>query len=697
MADFRRVFASIRYKLLLLTVVPTMLAVLVVGGVLTSCQTARLRTALQEKTARYGELASVQLRSAVVSSDRETAHETMNGIVRDEDVVSAHVYNQAREKLHSYGRPIEATLVEGASPVRVGDTFMVAMPIWTMKGTRGLIELAVSTSSLAIERARIIRITIVVALVAALFAFVFAFPVARRMSGRIQGVAHYATRIASGDLAATPIDDGGRDEVSQTATAVNTMVAQLQQLMAQQAEHAADKQRLVLEHVNQGLFAVTHDGVLVGERSRATESMLGPIATGESLAAIARRHDARTAAGFELGFSQLATDMLPIELALFQLPHELVARGRVLAFEYAPFTDPDDPTSNRLLVTITDITEEREHAEAREVEAESAAFFKQLAADRYGVRRFVDDARTQIELIGNSKSTSVVFGALHTVKGNAGLMGLDAWVKRCHDAETVLNEYGELTPDQRQEIVWAWSATEDRLLPFLEQQSSMEVSTTDFEALVRIARREGSWAELRGLLRDMTLESTAMPLRKLADHCSELASRHDRPLGHLLVEDHGVRLDPDRWGSLWSVLTHVVRNIVIHGMRSDARTNIALRTIRSGEGVMIEIADEGRGIQWESLRERARAAGMPSRTRDDLIAAMFASQISTRDSVDEIAGRGVGLAAVAATCRELGVRFELPDQPRGTSFRFHLPIAPSPASLTKPPTSTSTTPLPETH
>lgn len=678
-----KVFRSIRFKLVLLTVIPTMLAVIVVGTALGHFQSKRLEQELVEELERYAELASVQLRSAIAFDDRETARETINGIVRDEDIVSVRLRNQRGQDLHTYGPPIPRSLVEGKPPTRIGDVFAVSLPIHSIEGPRGSIEISVSSDSLREERGRVIHITALVAVIAAVFAFTIAFPISRRISGRVQGVARYATRIASGDLATKPIDEGGRDELSQTATAVNTMVAQLQQLMAQQAEYAADKQRLVLDHVNQGLFAVTYDGLLVGERSRATASMLGPIADGDTVTSIAQRHDGRVATAFELGFAQLAGDVLPVEMALYQLPSEMVARGRVLSFTYTPFTDPEDPTRKRLLVTITDITDEREHALAQEIEAESAAFFKQLASDRHGVRRFVDDARSQIDLIGNAKSPTIVFSALHTLKGNAGLMGLDAWVKRCHDAEDVLAENGDLTPDQRQEIVWAWSATEDRLLPFLEGPRAIEITASDFDALARIARREHSWAELRSVLRDVTQESTAMPLRKLAEHCRELAVRHGRRLGRLTVEDNGVRLDPDRWGALWSVLTHVVRNVVIHGMREDAPTNVALRTTAGNGFVTIEISDEGRGIQWESLRERARNAGMPSETRDDLVAAMFAATISTRDAVDETSGRGVGLSAVASTCSELGVALDLPDRARGTAFCFVLPTTPSRMSLTQ--------------
>ncbi|HEY4177279.1 MAG TPA: ATP-binding protein [Kofleriaceae bacterium] len=677
---------SIRYKLLFLSVVPTVLAVVVVGMVLVHRQAERLDERLAGKTARYSEVASVQLRSAVAFGDTATAEEIIVGIAHDPEVTGAQLYGANHELIYEYGATIPVD--DPAAVPRVMDDELVdTAAVDSLEGPHGTFVIGVSRAALHQEQRLSYKIMAGVAIAAALLGFIVVYPTARRTSRRIRDVARYASRVANGDLEAAPPAADGGDEVGRTAAAVGNLVADLRHLMAQDAARAETERerlelmvaqrtaqleashrarQLVLDHVQEGLFTVGYDGVLVGECSKATVTMLDQYVAGQTFASMISKHDPRASAGLEVGFSQLANDVLPLELAIDQLPKQMTVRGAVLAMNYAAIGD------RQLLVTVVDQTAEIEHAATREMEEEMTALFRQLTADRHGARRFVEDARSQIEVIGSSERYPDVLAALHTLKGNASVIGLNAWVTRCHDAETLIAEQGVLTKDARQGLVWCWSATEASLAPMLEV-NGVEISTRDFAALHELARGEARWDMLRALIRDVVLEPTALPLGRLAAHCRELASRQEKHLANVVVDDQGIRLDPERYGALWSALTHVARNAVSHGMRADAATSLWLRTSRVDGDVVIEVADDGPGIQWEALRQRARSAGLPCESRDDLIQAMFTSQISTRDSVDETAGRGVGLAAVAALCAELGVTIEVTTPPRGTSFRFRVP------------------------
>jgi two-component system chemotaxis sensor kinase CheA len=91
--------------------------------------------------------------------------------------------------------------------------------------------------------------------------------------------------------------------------------------------------------------------------------------------------------------------------------------------------------------------------------------------------------------------------------------------------------------------------------------------------------------------------------------------------------------------------------------------------------VTIDLRDDGRGIDWETVRSRARDAGRPHATRSDLVSAILSDGITTRSDVTRISGRGVGLAALRDACRGLGGRIDV-DSERGcgTQFRFEFNV-----------------------
>src|SRR6185295_4651551 len=99
------------------------------------------------------------------------------------------------------------------------------------------------------------------------------------------------------------------------------------------------------------------------------------------------------------------------------------------------------------------------------------------------------------------------------------------------------------------------------------------------------------------------------------------------------------------------------------------------RAVDQGDrGFVVSVSDDGRGIDWRKLAEKAAAAGLPTATRADLEQALFADSISTRDSVSETSGRGVGLGAVRAAVIGLGGSIEVESAAgQGTTFRFGLP------------------------
>lgn len=135
-------------------------------------------------------------------------------------------------------------------------------------------------------------------------------------------------------------------------------------------------------------------------------------------------------------------------------------------------------------------------------------------------------------------------------------------------------------------------------------------------------------------------------------------------------------------------LLHLVRNAVSHGLETveeraargkPPEGKITLRAATSGDNVLIEISDDGGGIDVERVAARARERGLISGDAHPdealLLELICAPGFSTRDEADRASGRGVGMDVVWSTVEELGGTLTLAtEKNRGTCFTIELPL-----------------------
>lgn len=134
-------------------------------------------------------------------------------------------------------------------------------------------------------------------------------------------------------------------------------------------------------------------------------------------------------------------------------------------------------------------------------------------------------------------------------------------------------------------------------------------------------------------------------------------------------------------------LLHLVRNSVSHGIESaperlaagkPAEATISLNASTVGDHVLIEVADDGRGVDPQHVAKRAAVQGL--RVPETLDGAAVLNLLcepgfSTRDEADRAAGRGVGMAVVNNVVRELGGSLAMQSEPgKGTRFILRLPL-----------------------
>ena len=106
-----------------------------------------------------------------------------------------------------------------------------------------------------------------------------------------------------------------------------------------------------------------------------------------------------------------------------------------------------------------------------------------------------------------------------------------------------------------------------------------------------------------------------------------------------------------------------------------------LRAARQGEHVIVEVEDDGRGIDLARVREVARErnvvphAVLDGMSDDDVVDLIFAPGFSTAAEVTDLSGRGVGMDVVRTSVERLGGRVSVSSRPQhGTIVRFALPF-----------------------
>jgi len=522
------------------------------------------------------------------------------------------------------------------------------------------------------------------------------------------------------EVRGTPIPSGGFVTSYIDITERKRVEAEL--VRAREAAEARREQVAnLLDHSGQGFLSFGSDLVVDAECSRACAAMLGASPAGRSAAdALFAGDAARTellAAAVPMALAE--RDPWRRDTVLSLLPAEFTRGARLLRAEYKPLEN------GRLMVVLTDVTEERRLQ--GKVESEHRRLEMIVAAVTDG-RDFFDTLDAYRDFIANGLPALVetpadaeaaareAYRQTHTFKGLMNQFSFPRTPIALHDLESRLEhlrtEAGGAPLRRIAEAVRAvpllsileedLQVLRDALGPeFLDRGNRFALSAAQAEQMRQLADR---------LLRGERIDAAAGGMREflLAIHrlhevpfrdilagfdrvVRQTAARAEREVAPLTVRGSSeIRIDPLAYRPFLRSLVHVFRNAVVHGIEDpDARAaagkarqgtiscTIAVRADR----IELSIEDDGAGIDTEALRRRAVAArlappgdagGAPDEHILDLV---FLDNLGTRPEVTELAGRGVGLAAVRNEVLKLkGEVTARTTAGRGTQFLFTLPL-----------------------
>ena len=256
----------------------------------------------------------------------------------------------------------------------------------------------------------------------------------------------------------------------------------------------------------------------------------------------------------------------------------------------------------------------------------------------------------------------------------------------------------------------------DAPITWFSEESTVKVSTTKLDALVdmvgelviaqailaedpallragdeRLSRQLAQVKRITGDIQRDAMSMRMVPIRqtfqKMVRLVRDLSKTFSKPTAVVVTGDD-TELDRKLVEQLTDPLMHMVRNTIDHGIESQdvraaagkpATAEIRLTAFHRAGGVVVEIADDGAGLDTERIAARAQAQGLiadsGALTAAEIHQLIFRPGFSTADRVTEFSGRGVGMDVVRRNIEALRGRIEIQtERGRGTTFALHLPL-----------------------
>jgi len=458
-------------------------------------------------------------------------------------------------------------------------------------------------------------------------------------------------------------------------------------------EAANEENREILTSVREGLFLLTSDFRIGSQLSQSAHSLFGrKLAPGDDFFALLQ----------PLVSDKALTDARDYVQLLFA-PHvkEALVQGinplsevevaiknrlgqdarRHLSFHFNRVQE--DGAVRHLLVTVQDIStrielEARLQTERQRSQKEFAMLLKAIDADPALLRQFVARAETSLlEINDIMRSASAAHGEnailkrleeiarrVHSLKGDAGALGLETVANQAHLFETELQRIRQSGGDLGAALLSLPMPLEDLLAKVSALKSLTGLNRS---AAQERASPEAVNAALAKLARDAAADSgkKVQPLVRMGSQ-SDL----EESAGHLVRE----------------IAVQLLRNAVVHGIEPPALRKAAgkpeegkldVQLVRGDAEWVLSVRDDGAGLSAARVRQKLLALGWYTATQLDsfddrqIVSHIFKPGFSTADGVSMHAGRGVGLDVVQANVQKLGARMLLSSTPgQFTEFKI---------------------------
>ncbi|WP_026882738.1 ATP-binding protein [Clostridium akagii] len=370
-----------------------------------------------------------------------------------------------------------------------------------------------------------------------------------------------------------------------------------------------------------------------------------------------------------------------------------------------------------IMIILTDITE-KEILENKNIEEknnvkliiETIKHKEEVNSAFENLKKFFTDGAYEIINGCNDKKQILyeIYRIVHTMKGDFALYSVHNTSKRLHKLEDRLSVMLDNMENVNiYDIVeFVKNVNGDKIISkdiktidsslgdgYFEKEDLIAVSEerlNDIEEEIKRKYQGKDQKDMLVIINNLKFTNVKHIIGSYNDYTKSMAEKLDKVIDDFKIYGDDVYIDKKRYTKFIRSLVHIFKNIIDHGIEEpDARIYAGKAEygeiscyIEKAEGKFImNISDDGNGIDYEIIREKAIEKGIYSRneidtfTQEEILEIIFMDKFSTKNQVSMLSGRGVGLAAVRGEIENIGGTVKMYTQKgKFTRFEFVVPM-----------------------